>query len=201
MAAQLKLRDESESARVVRSIGQRLTQGSRYQYDFHLAEDSTVNAFALPGGIVVVNTGLVGATRRPEELAGVLAHEIEHVELRHSLRQIAKQLGLSATVALLMGQVGASLGGRVAEQLLSLQFTRAAEQQADERAVEVLTRSRIDPTGLPDFFGRLADEPSPPTILSSHPASADRQSSLRALIRAQGRLPGVALDYGLWPPR
>jgi len=200
MVRQLTLRDNGESARVVRELGTKLTQGSRYRYEFHVADDSAVNAFALPGGIVVVNTGLIEATRRPEELAGVLAHEVQHVELRHSLRQIAKQLGLLATLNLFAGNIGASLGGRVAEHLLSLKFTRSAEQQADEQAVALLTRVNIDPGGLPSFFSRLASEPAPPSILSSHPASADRQSNLDATIRALGEIHTVPLEYGKWPP-
>lgn len=200
IATRLKLRDDADAARVVRSLGQRITQGSRYRYEFHVAEDPSVNAFALPGGIVVVNTGLINATRRPEELAGVLAHESEHVELRHGLRQIAKQLGVSATLALLMGDVGASLGGRIAEELLSLRFTRASEQQADEKAVSLLVHASIDPTGLRDFFGRLANEPAPPTLLSSHPTSAERQQLLASLIRLQPSTRSVPLDFGPWPP-
>lgn len=193
----LRLRDGGDSGRVVSSIGQKLTRGSRYRYAFHVTEDPAVNAFALPGGIIVVNTGLIAATECPEELAGVLAHEIEHVELRHSLRQMIKQLGLSATLALFMGDIGA---GRVAEQLVGLKFTRDAERQADEQAVTVLTRSGVDPTGLPRFFRRLHTEPAPPSWLSSHPTSADRELRLAAVIRSRGALRTAPLEYGHWPP-
>ncbi|MEO6186361.1 MAG: M48 family metalloprotease, partial [Steroidobacteraceae bacterium] len=88
MKRQLQLRDDVPAAAILRELGARLTKGSRYTYRFHLVQDKAINAFAMPGGIVVVHSGLLAATRSPEELAGVLAHEVQHVELRHSLRSL-----------------------------------------------------------------------------------------------------------------
>ncbi len=111
----------------MRGIGGRLTQGSRYQYKFHVALDKSVNAFAMPGGFVVVHTGLIQLAESPEELAGVLAHEIQHVEQRHSLRAMAQSLGLYAVLSLLVGDTSglASLGG----DLLKLKFSRNHETE------------------------------------------------------------------------
>jgi predicted Zn-dependent protease len=81
----------------------------------------------------VVNTGLVAATRRPEELAGVLAHEIQHVELRHSLKGIIKHSGLSGLWMFATGDIGSGMAGDTATRVLSLRFSREAEREADTR--------------------------------------------------------------------
>jgi predicted Zn-dependent protease len=200
MVAPSSLRDNGESARVLRAIGRRITEGSRYQYEFHVVDNPDVNAFALPGGIVVVNTGLIGATKRPEELAGVIAHEVQHVELQHGLRQIAKQFGFAACLSLIAGNLDSNLGGKIAAELVSLKFSRSAEQQADERAIAKLAQVGIDPNALPQFFRRLAAETAAPEWLSSHPATTDRQQKLEALIRAHAVVRSVPLEYGPWPP-
>jgi Zn-dependent protease with chaperone function len=194
------LRDDTESGRVLRSLGQKLTEGSRYQYEFHVIDAAEINAFALPGGIIVVNTGLIAATARPEELAGVLAHEVQHVELQHGLRQIAKQLGFSACLSILVGDLDATLGGRIAEQLVNLRFSRDAEEQADDHAVATLIGVGIDPTGLPRFFQKLENQPVPPTWLSSHPAPIERQKRLEGLIQARSTVHYAPLEVRRWPP-
>lgn len=198
----LKLQTEGEALRAVREIGARLTVGSRYRYDFHVVENPQINAFAMPGGIVVVHTGLIAATRRPEELAGVLAHEVQHVELRHSLKGMVKQLGLSALWALATGDIGGGLAGQAAQQMLGLSFSREAEREADEHGLDALIRAGIDPTGMPAFFGTLADKSlAPPAILSTHPDSAERQQRLAELLRTRAPAAVPPLPYAPWPPR
>lgn len=201
MKPTLKLRDEGEAARVVREIGARLTAGSRYRYEFHVVDNPQVNAFAMPGGIVVVHSGLIAATRRPEELAGVLAHEVQHVELRHSLKGVVKQLGLGALWALATGDVGSGLAGQAAQKMLDLRFSREAEEQADARGLEALRGAAIDPTGMAAFFRTLeAQGATPPALLSTHPASAERQRALETMLRERPPAPVPPLPYAPWPP-
>ena len=155
LSRSLTLRDDGPAHESIQAIGTRLTQGSRYRYRFHVAQEASINAFALPGGIIVVHTGLIDATRRPEELAGVLAHEIQHVEQRHSLRAAFKQLGLSGLWALLTGDVGATIIGQAALQLTSLQFSRSDESSADAVGLKTLAAHNIDPQGMIDFFATM----------------------------------------------
>lgn len=202
MLSQARLRDDGESARVVRQIGARLTRGSVYRYEFHVVEDPAVNAYALPGGFIVVHSGLIATTRRPEELAAVLAHEVQHVELRHSLKSLIKQFGLSALWSLAAGDAGASVVGEAAQRMLGLRFSREAEREADERGVAALLRAGIDPSGMVAFFGRLAAHGDKvPDFLSTHPSFADRQVLLAALVRSMPATSYQALAFAPWPPR
>ncbi|MDQ8020216.1 MAG: M48 family metallopeptidase [Moraxellaceae bacterium] len=201
MQASLKLRDEGEAARAVREIGSRLTQGSAYRYRFHVVEDKAINAFAMPGGIVVVHSGLINATRTPEELAGVLAHEVQHIELRHSLKGLIKQAGLSAVWALATGDVGGALAGEAAQRMMSLSFSRDAEREADNAGFEALLRAGIDPAGMPAFFDTLAKQAgSAPELLSTHPASEARRDALAGRLSSVTNRRFEPLPYRPWPP-
>jgi Zn-dependent protease with chaperone function len=180
----------------LQTIGRRLTRpGEKLQ--FHLAERPDINAFAAPGGVVVVHTALMRQARSAEEVAGVLAHEIAHVELRHSLQQIVRSAGLQVIAAALFGDYTAL--GRWAAQLGELKFSRDAEREADQGALERLAEARIDPRGLLAFFRTLArvdaERGAPPPLLSTHPASAERSAWLEAAIAA--RPPGTPLPIGI----
>lgn len=180
----------------LQTIGRRLTRpGETLQ--FHLAERPDINAFAAPGGVVVVHTALMRQARSAEEVAGVLAHEIAHVELRHSLQQIVRSAGLQVIAAALFGDYTAL--GRWAAQLGALKFSRDAEREADQRALERLAEARIDPRGLLAFFRTLArvdaERGALPPLLSTHPASAERSAWLEAAIAA--RPPGTPLPIGI----
>jgi Zn-dependent protease with chaperone function len=188
MRGTMKLLESGADADLVRSLGTRLSAGSRYTYEFHVVQDDTLNAFALPGGVIVVHTGLIKATKRPEELAGVLAHEVQHVELRHSLQAMIKELGLRGLWAAATGDIGGTLAGEALLKITSLRFSRDAEREADARGFEVLVRNDIDPSGMVDFFGTMAREAGagPPAWLSTHPASESRQQALRAMLDQLG---------------
>jgi beta-barrel assembly-enhancing protease len=198
----LTLRDQGPAHEAARSIVARLTRDSRFTYEVHIAQDDTANAFALPGGVIVIHTGLIAATARAEELAGVLAHEIQHVELRHSLRGLIKDMGLRGLWAFVMGDLGRSVGGQAALELTSLRFSRADEREADERGFDALIAAGIDPSGMPAFFSTLAqkDGGQMPAFLSTHPASEDRDRALRQRLTTVGQQTFQALTPGRWPP-
>lgn len=201
--ATLKLEDGGPAYDAVQTIGKRLTEGSEYRYRFHVADDDAINAFAIPGGIIVVHTGLIAATRRPEELAGVLAHEVQHVEQRHSLQALIKDLGLRGLWLLVSGDIGSGVVGQAAFKLTSLQFSRDAESEADAKGFDELLKARIDPSGMGDFFTTMAKEETgiaPPPLLSTHPASDAREAAMRAREAAAKLEPFVPLDMGSWPP-
>jgi Zn-dependent protease with chaperone function len=202
MQPTLILRDSGAAIDAVRQIGQRLTQGSRYRYEFHVVQDDSLNAYALPGGVVVVHTALIAATKRPEELAGVLAHEVQHVELRHSLHGAVKNLGLKAVWALTTGDLGSSLAGQAALQLTSLKFSRQDETAADDKGFASLVAQKIDPSGMAEFFKTMSEKApdAPVAFVSTHPLSEDRLRELNARLNAMQRRDSVSLGFSAWPP-
>jgi Zn-dependent protease with chaperone function len=206
MQGELRLVEDGPALQTVRDLGARLSQGSAYRFEFHLVDDPTPNAFALPGGIIVVHSGLVKATRRPEELAGVLAHEIEHVEQRHGLAALAKDMGWRLTWTLFAGDWAGGLASEAALQLGSLKFSRDAEREADHGGLQRLADKRIDPSGMADFFATLqanGNEAGPPggSFLSTHPVSAERERDMRGALQ---RLPQQVYEplsaANAWPP-
>jgi len=181
--AELRLQEQGPAVEAVRAIGQRLSAGLRHTYRFLVADSPQVNAFAAPGGVIVVYTGLIRAADDAEELAGVLAHEVAHVELRHGLKSMVKGLGLRALLALALGD-GAGLAGDLATRLTELKFSREAEAEADREGLRRLLAADIAPYGLPRFLEKLAeregDLAEAAALLSSHPPSKERLQRLRA---------------------
>lgn len=202
MRTGLTLTNQGPAYELAQSIVTRLTRNSRFTYEVHIAQEDTPNAFALPGGIIVVHSGLIAATKRPEELAGVLAHEVQHVERRHALRGLVKDLGLRGLWAFAMGDLAGTVGGQAALELTSLQFSRDDEREADQYGFDALVAAGIDPSGMPDFFQTLATMTGGgPGLLSTHPPSEERDRALRqrlATVQAQSFAP---LWSGPWPPQ
>ncbi|MDO9453065.1 MAG: M48 family metallopeptidase [Stagnimonas sp.] len=196
--AQLRLVENTAANEAVATIGAKLTQGSRYSYRWFVARDNSINAFAIPGGTVVVHTGLIEAAKTPEELAGVLAHEVQHIEQRHSLRAMAQSLGTMAGLGMVFGDVSGI--AQIAASLSQLSYSRDAEREADARGLAVLKAAAIDPQGMVRMFETLGKESeglNPPAMLSSHPATAERIARLKTAIAEAGSWPvqPLALDW------
>lgn len=122
---------------------------SPYAFRVHVVDDPVVNAFAVPGGGMVLFRGLVEAARTPEELAGVLAHEMSHVVHRHGTRALIRELSLRALVAIVTGNVaGLEQALGTAGQLGGLRYRRSDELEADRAAVALLAAAQIDPAGM-----------------------------------------------------
>lgn len=181
----------------VAEIGDRLTRDSRYDYRWLLVDNDQVNAFAAPGGVVVVHTGLIQAAGSAEELAGVLAHEIQHVELRHSLQNMIHALGWASVLTVVLGDVSA-LAGVLIYQAGATRFSRELEREADEQGLLALHKAGIDASGMLTFFRRLdAKGALYVPLLSSHPATAERIERLEQAIRRQPSATAepLALDW------
>lgn len=193
----LKLRQGGVDAAAIQDIGNRLTKGSKYSYHWYVAEDPTVNAFAVPGGYVVVNTGLIQAADSAEEVAGVLAHEVQHVELRHTLKNILHSLGLRAAFSLALGDVSGTALGGFAANLAELKFGRDLESEADRHGLAALKQAGIAPQGMVSFFDKLSKQEgtTPPALLSTHPASVERMQTLQAMLREHSTWPSQPLPY------
>ena len=196
----MSLQESGGAVAAVRTIGESLVGESAYRYRWFVAERDELNAFAAPGGVVVVFAGLLRAADTPEELAGVLAHEIAHAELRHGLRALVKRIGLRAAIAAVFGDFGGGLLADGAAQLTELKFSRDAEREADAEGLRRLLRAEVDPQGMLRFFARLADAPQnvPPALFSTHPDSEERRQVLATEIARQPRRDWRALPVD-WP--
>jgi beta-barrel assembly-enhancing protease len=197
--------DDPEVAQYIDSIGHRLSSGAQEgnrRFTYFVVKDTTINAFALPGGFIGVNAGLIMETHNESELAGVLAHEISHVTQRHIARSLLAQSKTSIVstaamlAAILLGATSgagdAAMAGIAAAQTLSLQqmmtFSRANEIEADRVGMGVLAQAGFDPNGMPAFFDTMArraggNESQIPAIVRSHPITSERiaESKSRAV--------------------
>ncbi len=183
---------------VIRDLGSKLTVSSKYHYQWFVAEDPVVNAFAIPGGFVVVNSGLIAAADSAEEVAGVLAHEVQHVERRHSLKALVQAMGLQTLIQLVLGDVAGEMGAGIVAQLGTLKFGRDHESEADRLGLAALQRAGIDGHGMLRFFEKLArQDGSTLTFLSTHPATADRLEALQRALEAADthRVESLPIDW------
>lgn len=162
-----------------------------YNFKLIVISDPRVNALAAPGGQVIVFTGLLEKAERPEELAGVLGHEIQHVLGRDSLRKMAHTFKWQALAAVMVGDVGGVqqvLLGH-APEFLGLSYGRGLEEQADLEGCRLLVAADIDPHGLADFFETLSKTLEPdagvPALLSSHPELENRIAAIDAFVRTE----------------
>lgn len=201
LRAQMRLIESGPAVEVLAAIGDRLTAGSRHSYRWLVADRPEINALAAPGGVVVVFAGLMREVDSAEELAGVLAHETAHVELRHSLRGAIKGFGVRALLSLATGDVAGPLAQDLAARLTEMKFSRAAESEADQRGLVMLVEAGISPHGMQRFFERLARRESAGqgwTLFSTHPASAERLTALGRQIETLPARPYAPLAID-WP--
>ena len=132
----------------------------KYRFDIHIIDDSNINAFALPGGIIVINKGLVLAAKSPEELNGVIAHEAAHVVKQHGLRQLISSAGIYIVVQALFGDMTGLMSVLINNSafLLTRKYSRDYELEADDNGWKYLLDAGINPAGMVNFFKTLYDE-------------------------------------------
>ena len=172
---------------------------NRYPLKFHIIEDATLNAFAMPGGHVVLHSGLLMAADSPEEIAGVLGHEIAHVTQRHSIRSIISSAGLFLLVQTMLGDVTGIVAvlANNSAFLMDRKFSRDFERDADNNGWRYLLAADIKPEGMITFFKKMQEEEkrlqekvkeatsidmssTSLEVLSTHPATEDRMKNLQA---------------------
>src|ERR1051325_2808400 len=186
---QLPILNDSQVENYVNRIGQRLAQnagGPQFQYRFRVVNASDINAFALPGGYIYVNRGILDNARNEGEVAGVIAHEISHVSLRHGTHQASKAYAAQAGLQILGGLLGGKIGNNTAQILntvggiglnaLFLKYSRDLESQADIRGAQILAASGYSPADMVSFFHQLekGDKSKKTSWLSDPPAPPDR---------------------------
>lgn len=150
-----------------------------------VSRNDLVNAFAAPGGTVVVTTGLLRALRTPDELAAVLAHELGHVRRKHPIHGMMRQLSLQALIGVLAGDATALSGGiQIAGQLAGLRYSREFEQEADDEAVRLLAREGMSAEALSHALDSITKSAPAagalPGFLSTHPAPRERRERIAA---------------------
>ncbi|MEQ1560170.1 MAG: M48 family metallopeptidase [Methyloglobulus sp.] len=186
LKSQSTLIDKGIAVDAVKKIGDRLTKNSAYKYQWHLSNDPAINAFALPGGIVIVNKGLLEKADSPNEVAGVLAHEIQHVEQRHALKNMIISSGIAAGVLLVLGDANAVMM-ILAHQVSAQYFSRQAESDADMKGIALLQKSKIDTQGMVTFFKKMQEafkgKANGPEWMSSHPDTANRIQAIENYIK------------------
>ena len=179
-----------------RHLSKALDNQSKQQFRFFLLNDSSINAFALPGGYIGVHTGLIFAAENESELAGVLAHEISHVTQHHIARGIDSQKGSYATILASMALAiiamrnnpeiaqGALIAGQAGAISQQLSYSRRFEHEADRIGLQLLTRAGYDPQGMESFFKRLQrhvrvyENSTTPSYLMTHPLTSERISDI-----------------------
>ncbi|MDW8469174.1 MAG: M48 family metalloprotease [Burkholderiales bacterium] len=194
--------DDPEIVEYVSGLGARLAAaapGARRDFEFFVVRDTSINAFALPGGFIGVHTGLIAASESESEIASVLAHEMAHVTQRHIARLLAaeRQAQLptlaALAVAILLGRSRPDLASGLATAAqgvavqASLGYSRDFEREADRIGFQTLAAAGFDVRAMPAFFekmqryARLAENPALPSWLRTHPITTER------IADAQGR--------------
>ncbi len=186
------LPDSSPVTQYVQQLGRRLVsvipQQYSWPYQFHVIQQKEINAFALPGGPIFINVGTITAADNEAELAGVISHEMSHVYMQHSVKQMKKDqgpnilAGLGQILGSMIGGIGgavASIGGQMVGGMLSMKYSRADEAQADAVGAIIMYKAGYDPHYLAKFFQKLQQEGgSPPQFLSDHPNPGNRMEAI-----------------------
>ena len=205
--AQQEIRQQTPEVRdaqvrhYVASLGSRLSAqatGADYPYTFSTADYGELNAFALPGGPVWINRGILAQAGNEAQVAGVLAHEIAHVAQRHAAQQLTKGTvanGLLGLLGAVLGDEGAgAAAARIAAGVTAngfmLKFSRDDEREADQEGVQIMQRAGFDTRGMLEFMQVLADQSGrsggAAEFLSTHPAPASRVRELEQLVAQTG---------------
>lgn len=154
-------------------------------FEVHVVDSAEVNAFCLPGGKIIVFTGLLKLSKSPEQVAGVLSHEMSHAIKRHGLRRVMESAGVVVAIEIMAGDVGglASLGVELAKSAALNNYSREAETEADVTGVRMLHAAAVDPLELADFFEMLKEQkpdfPAAIKWLSTHPQHDERIATIR----------------------
>ena len=195
------LPDSSPVTQYVQQLGKRLERvipaQRSWPYEFHVVQQKEINAFALPGGPIFINVGTITAASNEAELAGVMAHEMSHVYMQHSAKQMKQNVGPSILAGLgqiLGSMVGgvtgavASLGGQMVGGMWSMKYSRGDEAQADAVGAVIMYKAGYNPRALAEFFQKLQSQGGgPPQFLSDHPDPGNRVQA-------------VDKEIANWPP-
>jgi len=202
---QVRLVRDPQAVAYIRMVGERIhavTPLANRPFDFEIINDSTVNAFSLPGGHIYINSGLIAQADKVDMLAGVMAHEISHVVARHAIKQVQQAQEISLIGSILLGQNPSALSQIVAQIVAGgamARFSRADEKQADDMGLEFMTQAGYDPHGMLEMFQKLLSmEQSGSSAVArcfqDHPGTQDRINDISSRINRMGRTSGIVDD-------
>lgn len=179
-----KSEKEIKNTHVVNSVDSVIThicianKIDRSKLKIHVLDKDDINAFALPNRHLIIYSGLILNSDNQEELAGVICHEIAHIELNHVMKKLVKEIGLSVLISMTTGNSGAEVIKETAKMLSSSAFDRSLEKEADIKAVDYLANANVNPEPFADFLYKLSDTEHEATKyltwISTHPDSKDR---------------------------
>jgi predicted Zn-dependent protease len=194
--SQLPIVEDPEINRYINVLGDsiaKLTSRGDLDWHFYVVNTDVVNAFALPGGFIYVNRGIISRADKMDELAGVMGHEIGHVVKRHSVKQMEQMQGanVGVTLACVLTRICESQAAQAAINVggtaVFAKFSRQDETEADEEGFRNVVRAGISPEGMVSFFKKLlAEEQSQPSALeawfSDHPLTQDRINDIQGMV-------------------
>ena len=196
---------DKEVVNSVDSIVNRICKGSeieRKSVQVHILKSTDVNAFALPGGHLVVLSGLINDAESPEALAGVLAHEIAHIERKHVSKKLVKELGITALAGIAAGGAGGEVVKQAVKTLSSSAFDRKMEKEADLKAVDYMVNAQIDPMPFSALMDQFAEDQSELLTdlswLSTHPDSKERAVYIREYAQKKDYTSKILLYPSTW---
>ncbi|MBU0729344.1 MAG: M48 family metallopeptidase [Proteobacteria bacterium] len=178
-----------------------------YTFKVSLVKSDMVNAFAAPGGQIIIFTGLLKAAENAEEVAGVLAHEMQHILQKHATKNMLKGLSSTLMLQMIFGNQDsfAKIAMHGAQILDHFQYSRKNEEEADQLGFELMLAAGINPQGMIDFFENIShiddlSEKIPP-YLSTHPATAERIQNIISALANQEKKSAYIFSSGLQFPR
>lgn len=168
----------------------------------HVVKNEEINAFALPDHHLIINSGLIEASKNESALSGVIVHEIAHMELRHVMKKLVKELGISAVLSISTGGAGSEMIKEVVKLISSSAYDRKLETEADLKGVDYLINAGIDPFPFADFMETIAekekDNPSYFQWISTHPESIERAKNIRKHAKTEGKKYQAILHPETW---
>jgi predicted Zn-dependent protease len=206
---QLSILNDIRAADYINTLGKNLASyapnnSNVYSFQFKIVNDKAINAFALPGGFIYVNRGAIEAADDEAQIAGVMAHEIGHVVMRHGTHQASESYIARAPLAILGGALGANAAGAIMNSiggfglnLAFLHYSRSAESQADLIGTQIIHDAGYDPKAMVEFFEKIEAESKGRSaqFLSDHPNPENRVSNVQHEIeKLNGALPNARKD-------
>ncbi len=195
----MPLVEDGEVLTYVRNVGNRVAKEvgiTTYQFQFFVVDETVPNAFAVPGGYIFIYRGLIEMMSSEGELAGILSHELAHIQARHLQRSIDEakilSVGMVAGIlaGILLGAPGLAAGGMAASETGALQYSRVHEMEADQFGFRFLCAAGYDPVAMPTMMQKLLQctwlqNSRVPSYLSTHPALAERVQYLSEMVKKQ----------------
>lgn len=185
----------------IQAFANELSLSKHYPIKVFVVKDDIINAFAIPGGYIVINTGLLEKLPTASSLAALLGHEVAHINQRHTLQSLLKEGASMMFLSVVVGDATAILGTLAsnANALRNLSFSRSLEQEADEKSVEMLLQNQINVEGMLELLHTLEEEEETqiPALLSTHPLTKERIKFVEKLIEEKAVQQNAVLPTNL----